>query len=64
MKRIALTVLVSLAIAICVGCQPTIPQGEIRGRITWNGVPVSQGYVIFRNHQKGVHMMAEIGEDG
>jgi hypothetical protein len=64
MYRISITVFVAFAVAVCGGCQPSVQQGEISGRITLNGEPVSQGYVIFRNHKQGVHMMAEIGKDG
>ncbi len=67
MKRLrtpCLRLIVLLEMVVVSGCQPGELQGELTGRVTLNGEPVSQGYVIFRNYAKGVHMMAEIGADG
>ena len=58
--------LLAAATLLLVGCGETKPYGvvPVSGRVTLAGEPVKQGYVIFRNDDKGVHMMAEIDERG
>jgi hypothetical protein len=53
-----------VALSCASGCGRREVLGQVMGRVTLAGQPVKQGYVIFRNAEKGVHMMAEIEERG
>lgn len=52
------------ATLLLVGCGRREVLGPVSGRVTLAGEPVKQGYVIFRNDDKGVHMMAEVDDHG
>lgn len=62
-RRIALAACLLLATSLFAGCRGEV-LGQVDGRVTLAGEPVRQGYVIFGNQAKGVHIMAEIGDDG
>jgi hypothetical protein len=46
------------------GCQPGEELGRVSGKVTFQGKPVTPGFVIFANDAKGVHMTAPLGPDG
>ena len=54
----------SALLAVTLGCGRREVLGKVTGRVTLEGEPVKQGYVIFRNDTKGVHMMAEMDASG
>ncbi len=56
--------LLTAALLPAAGCGRREVLGPVSGRVTLGGEPVKQGYVIFRNDAKGVHMMAEIDDHG
>jgi len=59
-----LPALVVALLAAASGCHRGEVLAEVTGLVTLAGKPLTQGYVIFRNEAKGVHMTAEIGPDG
>ncbi|MGE3805506.1 MAG: carboxypeptidase-like regulatory domain-containing protein [Gemmataceae bacterium] len=47
------------------GCaQPQEQLGKLTGKVTFQGQPVKEGVVIFSNAAKGVHMTANLNEQG
>jgi hypothetical protein len=46
------------------GCNESEPLGRIRGRVTFQGAPVTEGLIVFNNAQKGVFMTAVLNNDG
>ena len=52
-----------LTVTVLAGCKQLEPIGRIRGRVTFQGKPVTEGLVVFSNTQKGVFMTAAIDKD-
>lgn len=52
-----------LTIAI-VGCRRADNRGEVTGRVTFKGQPVSEGMLIFSNPTTGVFITASLASDG
>lgn len=62
-RLVAVTGLVVLS-TVATGCNRSEPLGRVYGQVTFQGEPVTAGLLVFSNHQKGVHMTAELGSDG
>ena len=64
-RRIRTIAGVCLALASC-GCgrKPQVPWGTAEGKVLLDGVPVTQGTIIFDNASRGVARLAEIQSDG
>lgn len=56
-----LSMLLALTLA---GCGAGEEKGRIAGKVTFQGQPVSEGIVVFRGAEKGVHVTAELQLDG
>ena len=46
------------------GCAREEPRGAISGKVTFQGQPVTEGLVLFRNIAKGVNMTGDLNSDG
>jgi hypothetical protein len=46
------------------GCGSGVERGRIFGKITFQGQPVAEGLVLFRDAAKGIHMSANLKQDG
>lgn len=53
-----------LSLALLTGCETSEPIGEVSGKVTLDGKPVTAGGVIFSNTEKGVHVLVPIKSDG
>jgi hypothetical protein len=62
-RLVAITALI-VASNITAGCNRSEPLGRVYGKVTFQGEPVTAGILVFSNHEKGVHMTAELGPDG
>ena len=58
-----LAALLALAATLS-GCAPREVLGRITGKVTFQGQPVPEGVVLFRNREKAVYMTAELKPDG
>jgi hypothetical protein len=58
-------VALGLGLAAC-GCgrKPEVPWGTAEGKVLLDGVPVTQGTIIFDNASRGVARLADIQADG
>jgi hypothetical protein len=56
--------LVILIAGLAVGCQQHEPRGRVQGQVYYKGSPVPEGVVIFQNRTLGVHIIAELRQDG
>jgi len=57
--------LLSLALSlIFAGCGSGEVKGRVSGKVTFQGQPVSEGIVVFRHAEMGVHITAELQSDG
>ncbi len=57
--------LLSLALSLVfAGCGSGEAKGRVSGKVTFQGQPVSEGIVVFRHMEKGVHITAELQSDG
>jgi hypothetical protein len=52
------------SLAVLAGCDRTERMGKVRGHVTLDGRPVSQGLVLFSNRTKGVHILATLDNTG
>jgi hypothetical protein len=50
--------------AALAGCSSGPPTGEVKGKVTFKGKPVTEGTVTFLNPKEGGAAEAEIGRDG
>ena len=50
--------------AIMVGCSSGPPTGEVKGKVTFKGSPVTEGLVTFLNPKEGGAAEAEISPEG
>ena len=64
MRRIGKALLLGLASLSIAGCERGEELGKIRGRVTFQGAPVTEGLVVFSNAQKGIFMTAVLNVDG
>lgn len=62
-RILQLTLSLALGVALA-ACSSRDPRGRIVGKVTFQGHAVSEGYVVFSNNDKGVHMTAELKPDG
>src|SRR5262245_5262518 len=46
------------------GCRHSEPEGTVFGKATYQGVPVTEGFVSFDNSQTGFHAVAQLQSDG
>jgi hypothetical protein len=46
------------------GCERPEPLGRIRGKVTFQDAPVTEGLIVFSNAKKGVFMTAALNKDG
>jgi hypothetical protein len=46
------------------GCNRGEPLGQVSGRVTYQGQPVTEGIVVFANPTLGVHRASKLGADG
>ena len=53
-----------LAVAVLAGCGRGEVLGRITGKVTFQGQPVSEGVILFRNKQKAIYMTADLKPDG
>ncbi len=53
-------------VCILAGCggKPGVPKGTAAGKVTVNGVPVTEGTIIFENVEMGVSAMIPLKNDG
>jgi hypothetical protein len=58
-----LAVLVS-ALVVLPGCGSSEAVGKLSGRVTFQGVPVSEGLIVFSNPAQGAHMKVELRPGG
>lgn len=49
---------------VLVGCGKKEEIGVIRGQVTYQGQPVTDATLFFRNYDRGIHIMAELDEQG
>ena len=64
-RAFTLSVLVALALApIVAGCGRGEVLGRITGKVTFQGEPVSEGIILFRNKPKAIYMTADLKPDG
>jgi hypothetical protein len=64
-KRTAATALLVLAAGLTVaGCAKKREFGEVYGKVTFRGKPVTQGNVVFADEEWGTFMKAPIQPDG
>ena len=54
------------AMILCgaVGCSDREEIGVIEGTVTYQGQPVSNATLFFRDHERGIHIMADLKDDG
>ena len=65
MRAFTLSVLVALALAATLpGCGRREVLGRITGKVTFQGQPVSEGIILFRNKPKAIYMTADLKPDG
>jgi hypothetical protein len=48
----------------CLGCDMGETRGQVAGKVTFQGKPVSEGFVLLSNHDKGIHVTADLKPDG
>ncbi|MGI9427972.1 MAG: hypothetical protein ACR2NM_04900 [Bythopirellula sp.] len=58
------SLLVLLSFAAAAGCAQKEEIGVIEGIVTCNGQPVTNATLFFRDHDRGIHIMADVQEDG
>lgn len=46
------------------GCASEEPRGSVTGKVSVNGVPLSEGTIYFENQTKGVALTGQIKSDG
>lgn len=46
------------------GCEHKPPLGKVFGTVTYRGQPVSEGLIVFHDPGQGVHMTAQLQQDG
>lgn len=46
------------------GCAEKEEIGVIRGQVTYQGQPVTDATLFFRNYDRGIHIMAELDDQG
>lgn len=62
--RVTTTLVVAGALGIGIGCQQSEVLGPVQGQVRFQGVPVKSGVVTFENVERGVHMTAQLNENG
>jgi hypothetical protein len=63
MRLLSLLSLLSLG-AVLAGCDRGEVRGRIAGKVTFQGQPVSEGFVLLNNNDKAIHMTAPLKPDG
>jgi hypothetical protein len=63
-RPIAFFVLLGMAAAATIGCEKQEPLGQVEGRVTLDGRPVTDAAVVFENREAGVSVTAELDADG
>ena len=64
-QTIALAVCAALLTALGpAGCNRSEDRGEVAGRVTYQGRPVSEGMLIFSDPAKGIFITASLAADG
>lgn len=58
------TLLLLASLVVLAGCDRSERMGRLRGHVTLDGQPVSQGVLVFSNRTKGVHVLATLDADG
>lgn len=54
----------SAVLLLALGCGSTEPAGQVAGKVTYKGTPVTEGVVILRDASTGAAAEAQIGGDG
>lgn len=60
----ALVIVAALFTAAPLSCSPGPAKGEVRGKVTFKGKPVTEGTVTLLNLTEGGNAEAQIGKDG
>lgn len=59
-----LSLVTVVATAVAAGCSSGPRTGEVQGKVTFKGSPVTEGRVTFLNPKEGGAFEADIGKDG
>ena len=57
-------IIVLSALVVAIGCGQKEELGIITGQVTFEGAPVRDAKVVFRDYSKGVHILAALDTDG
>ena len=58
------TAVLPILASLLTGCHRGEVLGRVSGRVTFQGEPITEAVVIFRNEEKGVYMTANLDRDG